>query len=727
MFMTFKASKEPCAQNVRTEAIRSTTPNTSKRKRTTVLRACERCRRNRVKCDNGRPCENCRLRRQPCSREPSSDPREIEQLRSRIAELEEQFQRTPESLEASHSTTSEYSSPSWSWPDAWVDDPQNPGESPRYFGPTSFVYFSSRVCQNLDKLFHRAKLGTDLKSFTINETSGVLSEENDQIENLPSRRQEEFLLGLFWQSYHFVFPVVDEADFCSHYDSLWGSLDYDNPESLEPETTRAPSALADIAVALCIQHTASMMADDGPSQSVYSSRDGDWLFYRCQRALSSPQTRPSLYTLQCIIYSIVYLVNSSCLELAHRSLANAVHTAYSLGLHHNSPGDVSLESFRNTRNQVWWALYCFDSLLSFKLGHPCMINPANITVNEPELLIPGHTETITNKPGEFSKPWYFSQYLKLTCKMRSVSADVLQTCAHLMSQHGSTLPIHDEPSVRQRCSAHLKDAIKPLHAWAQEVPSFLRLKRQGDGESFSTANARLDIDHYLPLWVQRQRVLLELSYHNAMHSLFRLFMKIPHNPPSISPGIGATFPTTSDRNDVHALDHAVTSIRIIDQVLSQSDILNSWHDAYHYAWDAALTIFAYTLVHPLCPYTFAARNAIDTAKGIFDAFFQHGFPTAAEASRITVELKEVVYSHSRSFKTGPKPSGFLSLGTRVESPCFNVDIFKTGLDEWLAPILDFEVGRPTSEMNVFEGSSALQINDIGLDPVLDPLGDFDFI
>ncbi|KAJ6171942.1 hypothetical protein N7470_001009 [Penicillium chermesinum] len=322
-----------------------------------------------------------------------------------------------------------------------------------------------------------------------------------------------------------------------------------------------------------------MMSDNDPTQDVYSNRDGDWLYHRCQRALEDPKTRPSLYTLQTIIYSIVYLINSSCLDIARRSLANAVQTAYSLGLHHNYPSGSDLQ-LKNTQKQVWWAIYSLDCLLSFKMGQPCIINMADATIEPPDLPGPVPSEATINGPGEFSRLWYFSQYLKLLSNIRSVSSDILQNCANLMSQSGISSSVHQEPAIRQRCSAYLKESIKPLHRWAREVPSFLRLKRQGDGESFSTTNVPPDFDHYIPIWVQRQ--------HTPRHPL-----DLPRN--------WSYIPTTADRNDVHALDHAVASIRIIDQILSEANVLNSWHDAYHYAWDAALTVFAYTLVHPPVP------------------------------------------------------------------------------------------------------------------------------
>jgi hypothetical protein len=36
-----------------------------------------------------------------------------------------------------------------------------------------------------------------------------------------SSTQEEYFLDLFWQTYHVVYPVLNEAEFKDHYQSLW--------------------------------------------------------------------------------------------------------------------------------------------------------------------------------------------------------------------------------------------------------------------------------------------------------------------------------------------------------------------------------------------------------------------------------------------------------------------------------------------------------------------------
>ncbi|KAL9112375.1 MAG: hypothetical protein Q9187_007768, partial [Circinaria calcarea] len=56
--------------------------------------------------------------------------------------------------------------------------------------------------------------------------------------------QEDYFLGLFWQSYHCTLEILDDVEFREHYKSLWASSG----------TTRKSSALVDIVLAICMQY-----------------------------------------------------------------------------------------------------------------------------------------------------------------------------------------------------------------------------------------------------------------------------------------------------------------------------------------------------------------------------------------------------------------------------------------------------------------------------------------
>ena len=52
--------------------------------------------------------------------------------------------------------------------------------------------------------------------------------------------------------------------------------------------------------------------------------------------------------------------------------------------------------------------------------------------------------------------------------------------------------------------------MEPLEDWLKEVPGAIKTQHQYSGVSFSTDQSALQIEQFAPLWLQRQRLLLEL-------------------------------------------------------------------------------------------------------------------------------------------------------------------------------------------------------------------------
>lgn len=65
-----------------------------------------------------------------------------------------------------------------------------------------------------------------------------------------------------------------------------------------------------------------------------------------------------------------------------------------------------------------------------------------------------------------------------------------------------------------------------LRSWESQVPDGIKTKRKG-GVALSTHRATLDIELYAPLWLQRQRLMFELLYHNLALNLYRPFLCFP--------------------------------------------------------------------------------------------------------------------------------------------------------------------------------------------------------
>lgn len=104
MFSTFVAHSpdrpdDPHKHGSSSTSLSSSTSTPPRSKRNQVARACDWCRVHRIKCDSSLPCQNCRNRGGHCKKKSAAEirtlphaVREIERLRQRVQELEDQLQ-----------------------------------------------------------------------------------------------------------------------------------------------------------------------------------------------------------------------------------------------------------------------------------------------------------------------------------------------------------------------------------------------------------------------------------------------------------------------------------------------------------------------------------------------------------------------------------------------------------------------------------------------------------
>ncbi|KAK6081008.1 hypothetical protein SCUP515_03150 [Seiridium cupressi] len=174
--------------------------------------------------------------------------------------------------------------------------------------------------------------------------------------------------------------------------------------------------------------------------------------------------------------------------------------------------------------------------------------------------------------------------------------------------------------------------MSKLEQWAQSVPEALRTKRQNTTGPFSTDCAPLTIEQFEPIWLQRQRFLLELEYHNLCANLYRPFISFPK----------PTGPTpVADSIAIKCADHAIALSQTMHQVVSTTSILAGWHEAFQWQWNAAMTLIGFMLAYPQDNMIHAARSAIELSIFVFDTF-GHSFATAASAANIVRELSVIV-------------------------------------------------------------------------------------
>ncbi|KAI5926242.1 fungal-specific transcription factor domain-containing protein [Camillea tinctor] len=685
MFTTFVGTPQSLTGKNTSENAGSTLDATRnvlklKPKRQQVSRACNWCRVNRVKCDNSIPCNNCRTRGRKCSNRdltkactPDHAHQEVEKLKKRVKELEQQLKDQPNSLNvrrqnvvasvptptASTASTGGLSltdldfiwdrvSNKKSWDGVYTSIAHFSQKT--WYGPSSLFYFIARMNSYLALAFQQRHLDENIQLNSVATTLPTpdysLRSDGQESYHGPSKpsnpeefltpTQEEYFLNLYWQSYHSSFLILNEVKFKEHYRSLWTT----------PGQPRKPSALVDIVIAMSMQYGMASIprAERGGSPGSVMDIDdptvaGRWYYRRCQSLLINELENPTISTLQCQILLVMYLCCASFHNMAYGILALAVRTAQMLGLHYEPPDTMSLAE-KELRKRVYWSLYMFESKVSMKLGRPF-----SLSLSSTSCTLPRDDHNVAMLAGSDFSPlgekvtWlsYNLYNIKLLLTARAVHTALYEKYSEVYNKNEGRA-VYKDLSGLEQCAELLATSIKAFDIWIEAVPGALKTKRKNNGAPFSTDNSPLAVEQFAPLWLQRQRLLLELLYHNLAMNLYRSFVTFPSAFPLSSP-LPSPPPTPfTQLHSKSAINHATAVTRIMHQILSETDILAGWHEAFQWQWGAALTLAGYLIANPTSDSAGDIRETIDRAVGVFE-IFGRSFAVANSAAAVIRELE----------------------------------------------------------------------------------------
>ncbi|XXG95712.1 hypothetical protein Hte_001982 [Hypoxylon texense] len=656
MFTTFSAQMMSPVTTPGSRGSGSMTPSEiGKAKRRKVTRACDSCRLNRVRCDNEQPCRNCRSRGEKCTNsmpwEAHSLPaakREIERLQERLRELEEKQASKSPPAERTADATSETSqlSPrdaavslneeSFNWGgrrrsanDVLTSTTEVAGERMSeerersesniyYTSPSAFCVippFIHRMRQYLEHasgqpypISRLEPTGPHLELASLENRNGSRSEF--------SRAEERHLLSLFWQRFHFLYPILDQEEVQNHHDSLWNNVSLAG----SPSSTRMPSALTDILLALSMQFSSSFLVRDGSnntrrsvnSRAVNASLAGQWFYNRCHRLLLEEQQNPTLRSVQSSILSAVYILNAGSLNLANTSLATSVRMAQILGLHE----DLSLlepnAKQGELRRNIWRALIQLDGYLAVTMGLPPLISQPSLTYSlSVDLWQSGNAVFTSNNDGSNQNDIWASFQVYHTKLILAVQSVHSLFCSKQMELQRSDLVDHDSrPITLESIAGYIAPKMEAIRKCVENVPPALTITRKSNGGTpFSFADGPiLNLDPHVPLWLLRQRLIFEVTFHHLNLLILRPFVRFDHHGPPMA---------QADRHGVVGLKHAISLTHIVNQAFTEGDALTGWHFVFRCQWDATLYLLGFTLANPTSPFIADAQRSLTTSLHTF--------------------------------------------------------------------------------------------------------------
>ncbi|KAI1167828.1 fungal-specific transcription factor domain-containing protein [Nemania serpens] len=476
------------------------------------------------------------------------------------------------------------------------------------------------------------------------------------------RAQESLFLDLFWQTHYFSFPILNEGQFRKDYNALWAAS--------SPGEPRKASPLVDIVVALCIQvggflvRQSSQASDpgSGTDQNNESSPDdlntpslGGFQYYRrCQESIDRMIESPSIDTVHCYIFSIVYLYEAGLLNGAHVAIGKAIMMAMILGLPYEPEADVP-EPQKEVARRTWWSLYILDVKLSMEVGRPPMIDPSHSTCR-----LPSDSNEVARWLGphysfdDSCPTWlgFQTQTLRLLDAVRCVRS-VLYTKYDAVVGENGYKDFVSNAAVREECAYLLTAQMKELSAWARQVPDGYLVARH-DGQSFSTDRERLEFEVDMIIHCQRQRLLLELQYHQCCMSLYQPFICFAPAADGLTP--------VSDGKAEAALAHAMTLTAMVHQTLTNTEALSGVYHVFRWQKNALFTMLGFAYTFPIKGLATATRKSIEMAIAVVD-MYRDVLPEAGRVATIARALAEEIGAVVPGLSTGSNGWSSLTLSS----------------------------------------------------------------
>lgn len=478
-----------------------------------------------------------------------------------------------------------------------------------------------------------------------------------------TRAQESHYLDLFWQTHYFSFPILNEGQFRSDFKALWADRDATST------VLRNASPLVDITLALCIQLGSSFRrqtageSENGSGSGVPLA--GYQYYQRCQDSIDQTIESPSITTVQCYIFSIVYLYEAGLLNRAQAVAGKAVMMAMLLGLC-NEPRSTEPEAQKEVARRTWWSLYILDAKLSMEVGRPPLLGPNHSTCNPPSDSLDVARWLGPHYSFDDTCPTWLgfqTQTLRLINVVRQARSAVYAKYESIVGEGGYGDFVNNT-AAREECAGILTAQMKELDAWAKQVPDSYTVPRR-DGQPFSTDRSAIDIRPDTIVHCQRQRLLLELQYHQHCMSLYQPFITLSPAPEVSTP--------LSDTKAVAAANHAMALTALMHQSLTSSEALGGTHHVLRWQQNAIFILLGFAYTFPLSSSIPAVARAIEMATAVIDMYGE-ALPQArrvAAVARALVDDAGAVNAglHSSSVSTagGGRSSRGSSVGLQTAS------------------------------------------------------------
>ncbi|THW68624.1 hypothetical protein D6D25_01297 [Aureobasidium pullulans] len=483
-----------------------------------IAQACDRCRSKKIRCDGIRPsCSQCtsvgfecktsdKLSRRAFPRGYTESLEErVRSLEAEVRELKELLDEKDEKIDMlsklhsasaqsgfQNSTRRTSTSPSAASPNTNSEDVfqvqqtlqlDGNGTNAHFAGTSSgnafYDSFSKRV-QELGRPSPAVNVQNLLPGSTHIAPRDPLSD--PIVWKAPARLESDQLIGIFFQEWAPLFPILHRPSFLELYQSYMSA-----PEKIIDNCSHAQ---------LNLVFGIAALSSGSRDSSELQSYESQW-----QAAIDAILTDHSMPTLQCLVLAQLYCMQRGDYDRLLTYKALAVTLSSRLGLHQSQKRFALGASTSEMRKKVFWSLYTVDCFSAVTLGLPKQLKDEDVHCEEPRDADEEYVDETGFKapcPGEYTR---VSSALALFRAARILSR-VLEEIYPARSSYDLSL---------QQLSALSEE----LDAWHNALAPHLRLPFVNDKPTTGTVSSRSPLlsltYHFIRALIHRPAVCASLG------------------------------------------------------------------------------------------------------------------------------------------------------------------------------------------------------------------------
>ncbi|KAF7937601.1 uncharacterized protein EAE98_001915 [Botrytis deweyae] len=512
-------------------------------KRRRVTRACDECRRKKIKCDGKQPCTHCTVYSydctydQPSNRRRNPAPQYVESLELRLQRAESiikaylpNINLNDPNIDAASllhrqvapttpSTTSSMPSATPQQPPLSEEDAQlrsmieSTGQLDLdergnwdFHGGSSGTVFIRRLREQFGSLLGSPNLlpkppRAQMPPTFDSPRSSTDSPYDSGLPNTMDLPPREVAMSLCEDSLHCACCLLRFVHEPSFYEML--NRIYDLPPDSFGDEEHKFLPLLYMALALgCMFSSQPSNSTDPDGKKYKSSMDQGFKFYKAARQMMDLTDCRDMTSLQTIIFMIQFLQATSNLSICYSYIGLALRSALRIGLHRSLSGNFNPIE-RETRKRVFWIIRKLDTYVSAILGFPIMLSSDDIDQDMP---LEVDDEYITKDAILPMPPGKMSLFVASNAHTRLMGITT-KVIKHIYPIKGLEQSISGNSKASYTIShSKIREIEKDLADWLDMLP--MGLRPGGDG----------------PPELIRIQQLLRLAYAHVQMMLYRPFL-----------------------------------------------------------------------------------------------------------------------------------------------------------------------------------------------------------